>query len=439
VPNEFWPHHGSLSKELREEGERRMNDKSKPATLVATTTLELGIDVGSIESVAQIGTPPSVAALKQRLGRSGRQGGAPAILRILVQEPEITPQSPPQDTLHLELVQAIAMVELLIEGWVEPPPRDALHLSTLVQQVLSVLAQHGGADARTLWRSLCSSGPFKGVDQQLFADLLRSLAEHDLIIQDHSGTLALGVEGEHLVDHYEFYAAFTSPEEYRLVAGAKTIGRLPIANPLFPGALLIFAGRRWRVVEVVERQKVIELTPTAGGRPPAFLGSGGPLVHDRVRQKMFELYCSAETPRYLDPLGADLLEESRSWFRRLQLDQRALVPDGDSTLLFSWFGDHALATVALLLSEAGLEAAKHGPCLEFEDTTPDGVEAVIRQLASRPLPDSLSLALKSCTKASEKFHPYLDEPQLAHDYASSHIDLVGAREALTRAIDPTEA
>lgn len=121
VPAEFQPHHGSLSKELREDAERAINDRSRPATLVATTTLELGIDVGSIESVAQIGTPPSVAALRQRLGRSGRQGG-PAILRVSIQEPEITPKTPAADTLRPELVQTTAMVELLIEGWVEPPP-----------------------------------------------------------------------------------------------------------------------------------------------------------------------------------------------------------------------------------------------------------------------------------------------------------------------------
>jgi len=73
VPNEFWPHHGSLSRELREESEAALKSSERAASAVCTTTLELGIDIGSIRSVAQIGPPPSVASLRQRLGRSGRR------------------------------------------------------------------------------------------------------------------------------------------------------------------------------------------------------------------------------------------------------------------------------------------------------------------------------------------------------------------------------
>ena len=77
VPNEFLPHHGNLSRELREDAEAALRDPSRPATAVATTTLEMGIDIGSVHSVAQVGAPPSVAALRQRLGRSGRRRASP--------------------------------------------------------------------------------------------------------------------------------------------------------------------------------------------------------------------------------------------------------------------------------------------------------------------------------------------------------------------------
>src|SRR3546814_17092430 len=81
VPNEFWPHHGSLSKEIREETEAALKQKERPATAICTTTLELGIDIGAVKSVAQIGSPPSVASLRKRLGRSGRRTGDTAIRR----------------------------------------------------------------------------------------------------------------------------------------------------------------------------------------------------------------------------------------------------------------------------------------------------------------------------------------------------------------------
>ena len=89
LPNEFWPHHGSLSKDLRESVEAALKDKARPATAICTSTLELGIDIGSVKSVAQIGAPYSVASLRQRMGRSGRRG-EPAILRLYIEEDEIT-------------------------------------------------------------------------------------------------------------------------------------------------------------------------------------------------------------------------------------------------------------------------------------------------------------------------------------------------------------
>ena len=147
LPNEFWPHHGSLSREIREESEERLLG-TRPATVVATTTLELGIDIGAVDSIAQIGAPGSVASLKQRLGRSGRQAEAPSVIRIYVQEREIGENTPPQDQLRGSLVQTVAMIRLLVSRWVESPPPSALHLSTLVQQVLSLTAQHGGVPRR---------------------------------------------------------------------------------------------------------------------------------------------------------------------------------------------------------------------------------------------------------------------------------------------------
>src|SRR4029434_599628 len=101
------PLHGSLSKELREHAENVLKDASTPASVVCTTTLEMGIDIGSVASIAQVGVPPSVSGMRQRLGRSGRRG-EPSVMRIYVEEPEIEPDSPPQDRLRAELAQAVA-------------------------------------------------------------------------------------------------------------------------------------------------------------------------------------------------------------------------------------------------------------------------------------------------------------------------------------------
>ncbi|HKP76130.1 MAG TPA: DEAD/DEAH box helicase, partial [Longimicrobiaceae bacterium] len=345
VPNEFWPHHGSLEKGLREDAEDALRTPGRPATVIATTTLELGIDVGAVESIAQLGPPPSVASMRQRLGRAGRRG-APAVLRVFVREPALDVDTAPHDRLRLGLVQTVAMVRLLARRWYEPPVTGALHLSTLVQQVLSVLAQHGEATAAQLFRLLCEAGPFRGVDAPTFAALLHDLGQAGLAAQVHTGALVLGGRGEALVNGHDFYTAFTSPEEYRLEAGASTLGTLPVTTPVAVEMTLVFAGRRWRVTAVDDERKVITVVAAGGGRPPAFGGGGAP-VHDRVRREMREVLLADDAPPFLDPEAQSLLAEARAEFRRLELHRRAMLWWDRATLWFPWAGDRVLGTLQL--------------------------------------------------------------------------------------------
>ena len=86
VPNEFFPHHGSLSKDLRSELESRLQKENLPTTAVCTMTLELGIDIGKVLSVAQVTAPHSVASLRQRLGRSGPERHLCDIKNLYIRE-----------------------------------------------------------------------------------------------------------------------------------------------------------------------------------------------------------------------------------------------------------------------------------------------------------------------------------------------------------------
>ena len=69
-----------------------LKDHTRPVSVLCTTTLEMGIDIGDMKAIAQLGAPPSVTSLRQRLGRSGRRGGA-ALLRAYVAEPALTKDS----------------------------------------------------------------------------------------------------------------------------------------------------------------------------------------------------------------------------------------------------------------------------------------------------------------------------------------------------------
>ncbi|MGZ5441208.1 MAG: helicase-related protein [Thermoanaerobaculia bacterium] len=426
LPQEFFAHHGSLSRELRFDVEDQLKRGERPLTVVCTSTLEMGIDIGAVKSVAQIGPPPSVASLRQRLGRSGRRG-EPAILRIYVQEETLTDRSSPQDAIRARLVETIAMVNLLLQKWVEPPLGEMVHGSTLVQQLLSLIAQYGGISAADAYTLLCESGPFQQVTRAMFKPLLKHLAAHDLIRQEPDGTLLHGLKGEKLVNHYDFYTAFVSPDEYRLMTAGRQLGTLPIVNPIAEGSFLIFAGRRWRVVSVDNEKHVIVLTPAAGGRVPIFDSGPGGAVHDRVRREMLAIYTSDDVPTYLDKQAADLLREARENFARYTLDRTHYIPCGDGALYFPWSGTLAMNTLVQQLAARDVAVSMEGPAIVAHGTTPAALrDAVAACEAERPV-DTIALAANVENKLEEKWDWALDEATLCASYASRTLERNPAR------------
>ena len=439
VSNEFVPHHGSLSKELREYVEARLKDRDQPVSAVCTSTLEMGIDIGSVSSIAQLGAPHTVSSLRQRLGRSGRRGGA-ATLRLYISEEQVTPQTPPPDALRTELVQSIAMVNLLLERWNEAPDSGGLHLSTLTQQLLSLIAQHGGITPMQAHQTLCLYGPFAQVTPTLFKTLLRALGAEkvDLITQASDGLLLLGVAGERLVNHYSFYAAFRTAEEYRLIANGRILGTLPIDYPLMPGSLLIFGGRRWKVLAIDAHAKVVELVRSSGGRPPLFTGSGGEIA-DRVRQEMRTIYATTAVPAYLDAAAVRLLAEGRTNFTRFGLGQDPLLASGADTLIFAWRGDRILSTLAVALTGAGIDVAQDGVCLTMTGADRATAFTRLRALLAEGPPDPVTLAARVATKIVEKYDDQLTEELLNEAFAARSLDVDGAWDALRGLLDNLRA
>ena len=246
LPNEFFPHHGSLSKELRSALELRLQEEKLPTTAVCTMTLELGIDIGKVNSIAQVTAPLSVASLRQRLGRSGRRGD-PAILRMFIVERELTANASLSDKLRMELLQSAAMIRLLLRKWYEPADTRLLHFSTLLHQILAIIAQWGGVRADQLWSLLCTSGPFDKVTVEHFKTLLTGMGQKRLITQLSNGELALAEQGEKLVNHFTFYSVFHTPQDYRIVVkeGGKTLGTIPVDSPVAQEQHIVFGGRRW--------------------------------------------------------------------------------------------------------------------------------------------------------------------------------------------------
>ena len=425
LPNEFYPHHSNLSREHREFLEQRLKDGRLPTTAVCTSTLELGIDIGDVKSVAQVGAPGSVASLRQRLGRSGRRPGEPAILRGYIVERELDAKSDVCDRLRLRVAQSVAATELLLNGWCEPPSRHALHLSTLVHQILSVIAQQGGANAKDLYLLLCQRGPFSAVSPDLFARLLRQLGAPDtaLIEQSPDGLLLLGQEGEMLVEHYSFYAVFKTPEEYRIESGGRFLGTLPIVHVLTVGMSIIFSGKRWRIQEVHDRDKTVRVVPDPSGVPPTF-GGEGEALHDGVAEKMRQVLSGSAMPAYLDRQARELLIEGRGWFQKLELGSTSLASTDDGgTVLFPWRGTVAAQTLMLALRSQSLDVSisAASPIVLECGHARDDVENALRELAASAPPDGLWLAQLMSNLEIEKYHHHLSHDLLAEDAASSRL------------------
>lgn len=428
IANEFWPHHGNLSREIREETEAALKNKALPATAICTNTLELGIDIGAVKSIAQIGSPPSVASMRQRMGRSGRRPGEPAILRGYVTEQELTKNGTLDAQLRTGLFTFAAMVSLLAEKWVEPPQTDGLHFSTLIQQLLSLIAQRGGVQAGDAYRTLCVQGPFAALGKQDFLDLLRHMGKIGLLQQDASGVLLHGKKGERIVNHYSFYAAFAAEEEYRVVCDSRVLGSLPLSSSVGIGDFIVFAGKTWRVETIDEDGKTILVSKTSTGKAPIFTGGKGQL-HACIRERMRKLYRGIETPPFLDAAALRLLQEGRDSYARWRLDDRILLGMGSNIYLMTWLGDKQNEALAAVLRRAGLTVSPSGPMIEIfaRETSAQHIVQCLLAFASEPLPDAQLLLSDAFNLRREKWDWALPGHLLKKSYASLQMDVAGAR------------
>ena len=152
----FLIHHGNLSASLREEAELKMKNEEEMAVTCATVTMELGIDIGRLERILQMGSPHSVSSFLQRLGRSGRRGQPPEMMMVFREE-EALPNAPLPQIIPWDLIRGIAIVQLYLEEkFIEPPRAKKEPFSLLFHQTLSILASHGEMTAAKLANSVLS-------------------------------------------------------------------------------------------------------------------------------------------------------------------------------------------------------------------------------------------------------------------------------------------
>ncbi|HCC43649.1 MAG TPA: DEAD/DEAH box helicase [Gammaproteobacteria bacterium] len=442
VPNEFFPHHGSLSKEARELVEERLQKQALPTTALCTTTLELGIDIGKVSSAIQINAPYSVSSLRQRMGRSGRRGD-PSVLRVLIAEDELGVNSDLVDCLRLELLQSIAMIRLLVaEKWFEPAETELFHFSTLLHQVLAVISQWGGVRADQLYSILCERGPFQQVTIEQMQALLVKMGEDELVMQLQSGELVLASKGEQIVNRYTFYAVFKTPDEFKIVNDGKALGNVPVDSMILVGQHIIFGGRRWKVLDVDVTKKLIRVQETTGGKAPKFGGSGMD-VSDRVRQEMFRVYTAGDYSievgskkiDFLDEKGKELFDEGLSFFRENKLENNTFLKRASKVHILPWLGDKVVNTLLVLLKREGYEANAFGGFLEVEAAELDDVRGYLFSLIDEEPANPCELASEVPDKEIEKYDGFLPDDLLNEGFGRRAFDIKNALDWIKKQRD----
>ncbi|WP_438347917.1 DEAD/DEAH box helicase [Paenibacillus sp. FA6] len=346
-PDVFYVHHGSISAMLREEAEAALRTGYGPAVAAATLTLELGIDLGELERVVQLGAPYSSSSFVQRLGRSGRRGNAASeMLFVCPEEEDEEAQLPAR--MPWMLLRAIAVIELYVrERWVEPLDVRQMPMGLLYHQTMSALKSLGEAEPAELARAVLTLPSFKQIKPDDYKLLLNYLLQTDHIQRTEMGTLIIGLMGERIVNNFRFYAVFKDDEEHVVYNGTEEIGSITTVPP--PGYCFTLAGRLWKVEEVDTKHQAVYVKSSHGKVDTLWLGAGGD-VHTRVLQKMRDILADDAIYSYLAPNAVNRLERARRLVRESGMLRSSVIPaGGDSFFIMPWVGSKQFRTLERLI------------------------------------------------------------------------------------------
>jgi ATP-dependent helicase Lhr and Lhr-like helicase len=345
VPEHYLPHHGSVSKEIRDDAERRMRDDDHPTTVICTNTLELGIDIGQLDLAVQIDSTHTVMSFVQRLGRTGRRQDASRIMQIYTSELQPQPNDEFYERLPFAFLKALAVVDLFLEGWLEPPAEKTIPYNVLYHQMLSRLVETHGSSAKDLVAHFLNSGVFPGVTSEDYFALLKHLGSIDHIEQLENGELILGLAGEKILRSKDFYAVFATPPEWDVFYKTRVLGRISPRPNLTIGTCLLLVGRVWEVKDILTDKQQIFVEPAAESRDVMFLGVGIPDMHPKVAQRVREFLLTEKIPTYVGKVGQQALAEARRLSQELNLGKTQIFDTADKWIIFLWTGTRSARTL----------------------------------------------------------------------------------------------
>lgn len=427
--------HGSLAVSQRRDAERAFTEGSD-CVIVATSAMELGIDIGDLDRVLQINCPDSIASFLQRMGRTGRRGGAANCTFLGLKDQAV--------------LQAAALLRLYRQGYVEPvrPSRTAYHI--LAHQLMSMAVQFGGI-ARLDWHQwVAGSTAFSEITpEEREAMVDHMLAQEILSVQE--GKLWLGPQGEKRYAGANFralYAVFDAPRLITVRAGVEEIGSVD-ANFLAAlledgkGCAFTLGAKAWEVVHVDwERGRCI-VRPVAEGRAPRWTGSGQFLGYE-LCQSMRSVLLDEAMDAGWSERTRNVMTTLRAEYAFLHDELSPIVRDGQRYHWYTFAGGAANLLLARILEAVlGEKLVSNNLRLSFQDDAAKseaGIRAAVEELRRQNRPnedDALAYAQGTGTTRLSKFDRCLPEIQLLKLMRERLVDLEGARKSVLRGDSPT--
>jgi ATP-dependent helicase Lhr and Lhr-like helicase len=437
TPDMYHVHHGSIATSLREAAEVAMREGDSPACTAATVTLELGVDLGHLDRVLELGPAPSVASFLQRLGRSGRRGQR-AEMYFLLREESSQADDETLERLPWELLQTIATIQLYQEEkWIEPVAVSKVPGSLLYQQTMSIATAAGELSAGQLAERVLTLAPFRYVSQDDFRTLLRHLIQIDHLELTERGGLITGLRGERVVRNFRFLATFQDPTEWAVKEGQSAIGT--IGSPVPIGERFVLAGRTWEVLDLVLEQHLMHVKRLPGALKTHFLGGGGPPIDRRVVRRMRTVLVDTANYPYLTEPAAIRLEEARRLAASTGIALGPhMVKRGDNYLLVPWTGSRELQTMTMWLkADSGVRRVESETRFGLKVSARDdsNLSSILATLGARSwVPDEILKHLGRGELERAKFDEFLPDELLQKSFVTDHLDVNGAHGDLAETI-----
>lgn len=434
----FLIHHGNLSAALREDAERKMKDESVArAVTCATVTLELGIDIGRLDRVAQMGAPTTVSGFLQRLGRSGRRGSPPEMVMVYREETPL-PNAPLPQIIPWELLRGIGIVELYsTERFIEPPVIRKMPMSLLFHQTLSTIVSCGELTPKALADRVLSMPAFVGVSRETYRELIVSMVNDEYLEMTEMRGLIIGLRGERIINSFKFYAVFKDSEDYTVRCDSEEIGTITTPPPV--GERFALAGRVWEVKEIDLPRRLLFVKLVEGKMEVSWPGDGGE-IHTKLLVAMREVLFNRKDYPFLGDNARARLENARRVAQNAGMDKNLLVfLGGQSYVLFPWLGTRPFRTLRRYLKlkaqDLGISDIQSEGCsyITFKANRDVGDNFIgnLRKMLMNEGIDTRELVGESECPVMDKYDDYIPPHLLREAYAK---DRLSADEVLERFI-----